>query len=193
MAKLVPRPDLSFWERLYFVEIFKGLLTTAGHAQRNLVGSDPFPTLNYPEEAPQLPRDYRARHRLMKRPDGNPRCVACFMCSTACPARCINIIAEDATGVDGHIEKRPAKFEIDLLLCVFCGFCVEACPCDAIRMDTRDGVMVADNRAAFVMSKEKMLGWEPKDYPAEDLRSQEAPGGLKHAAALAEFRAGSHH
>ncbi len=193
MAKIVPRPKLSFWESIYFVEIFKGLATTFGHAQRNVLGQDPFPVLNYPEERPQVPQDYRARHRLMKRPDGSPRCVACFMCSTACPARCINIVAEEADRTD--IEKRPAKFEIDLLLCVFCGYCVEACPCDAIRMDTKDVVAVADNRAAFVMTKEKMLDWNPRDYPAEDVQSQKAPGGLLHAKALAEFNAptATHH
>ena len=188
MAKVIPRPQLSFWENIYFVEIFKGLTTTWGHAQKNLIHGD-FPTRNYPDELPDLPRDYRARHRLMKRPDGTPRCVACFMCSTACPARCINIVAEESTRLD--IEKRPAKFEIDLLLCVFCGFCVEACPCDAIRMDTTLGVMVADTRAEFVLTKEKLMDWAPADYPATDTQSQKAPGGSLHAQALADFNSGN--
>ena len=190
MAKIIPRPNLSFWESLYFVEIFKGLATTWGHAQKNLLHGD-FPTRNYPDEKPDLPRDYRARHRLMKRADGTPRCVACFMCSTACPARCINIVAEESDRVD--VEKRPAKFEIDLLLCVFCGFCVEACPCDAIRMDTTLGVMVADNRAEFMMTKEKLMDWEPKDFPADDTQSQKAPGGTLNAQALVELNSGTKH
>jgi NADH-quinone oxidoreductase subunit I len=191
MAKIVPRPNLSFWESIYFVEILKGLFTTIGHAKKSLVDPDNFPTLNYPEEAPRLPQDYRARHRLMKRPDGTPRCVACFMCSTACPARCINIVAEEAP--DRHIEKRPAQFEIDLLLCVFCGFCVEACPCDAIRMDTRLAVFAGDNRRDFVIDKAKLMDWDPKDYPASDLQSQKAPGGALHAQALEEFKSGTYH
>ncbi len=190
MAKVIPRPNLSLWENLYVVEIFKGLMTTWGHAQKNLIKGE-FETRNYPEEAPALPRDYRARHRLMKRPDGSPRCVACFMCSTACPARCINIVAEEADRED--IEKRPKSFEIDLLLCVFCGFCVEACPCDAIRMDTTIGVMVYDNRRDFIITKDKLLDWAPADYPATDTQSQKAPGGSLNAQALAEFNAGSGH
>ena len=36
MAKVIPRPQLSFWENIYFVEIFKGLATTWGHAQKSL-------------------------------------------------------------------------------------------------------------------------------------------------------------
>jgi len=191
MAKVVPRPNLTFWESLYFVEIFKGLATTIGHAQKNLLHPSNFPTLNYPEEAPRLPQDYRARHRLMKRPDGSPRCVACFMCSTSCPARCINIVAEESP--DKHIEKRPARFEIDLLLCVFCGYCVEACPCDAIRMDTRQAVLSGDNRRDFVIDKGKLLDWEPKDYPLEDTQSQKAPGGALHQQALADFTSGTYH
>jgi NADH-quinone oxidoreductase subunit I len=191
MAKVVPRPQLSFWEKIYFVEIFKGLGITFGHAKASLTDAAHFQTLQYPDEAPNLPRDYRARHRLMKRPDGTPRCVACFMCSTACPARCINIVAEESP--DHHIEKRPAKFEIDLLLCVFCGFCVEACPCDAIRMDTRQAVLAADNRRAFVVDKERMMDWDPKDYPLEDTQSQKAPGGALHAQALQEFKSGTYH
>lgn len=184
MAKIIPRPKLTFWESLYFIEIFKGLMTTGAHARKNLIHGE-FETRNYPEEAPKLPRDYRARHRLMKRPDGSPRCVACFMCSTACPARCINIVAEEADRTD--IEKRPAKFEIDLLLCVFCGYCVEACPCDAIRMDTTIGVMVHDNRRDFVIGKAKLMDWNPADYPATDVQSQKAPGGSLNAEALAQF------
>ena len=79
MAKIVPRPNLSFWESIYFVEILKGLFTTIGHAKKSLVDPGNFPTLNYPEEAPRLPQDYRARHRLMKRPDGNCSRAASFL------------------------------------------------------------------------------------------------------------------
>lgn len=191
MAKVVPRNELTFWESTYFSEIFKGLWTTLGHAARSLVKPSAMPTLMYPEVKPDIPRDYRARHRLMKRADGEARCVACFMCSTACPARCISIVAEDSP--DKHIEKRPAKFEIDLLLCVFCGYCVEACPCDAIRMDTTKAVLVGDNRRDFVVGKEQLMDWDPKDYPQSDVQSQKAPGGTLNAQALEQQRSGTGH
>lgn len=191
MAKVVPRPELDAWQRLYIGEIVSGLLTTLGHAVKSLTDPGHFPTLQYPEQRPNIPRDYRARHRLMKRADGTPRCVACYMCSTACPARCINIVAEESP--DKHIEKRPARFEIDLLLCVFCGYCVEACPCDAIRMDTTEAVIVGEDRASFILTKERLLDWDPKDYPADDIQSQKAPGGLLHEQALKELRSGTGH
>lgn len=191
MAKVVPRPELSFWERIYFIEIFKGLATTFGHAGKTLLKPESLPTLMYPEVQPDIPRDYRSRHRLMKRADGTPRCVACYMCSTACPARCISIVAEASP--DHHIEKRPKSFEIDLLLCVFCGFCVEACPCDAIRMDTKKAIIVGDNRRDFIATKEQMMGWDPKDYPADDIQSQKAPGGSLNAQALEALKSGTDH
>lgn len=191
MAIVVPRPQLTTAEKLYFVAIFKGLALTIGHAFRTLTKVETLETLDYPEVQPDIPQDYRSRHRLMQRPDGAPRCVACFMCSTACPARCIEIVAEESD--NQHIEKRPKVFDIDLLLCIYCGLCVEACPCDAIRMDTKKAILVEDARHKFIIDKDTMLDWDPKDYPAEDEISQQAPGGLRHDAALAAFRSGTGH
>jgi len=191
MAKVVPRPELTLAERLYFVEIFKGLKTTIKHAIKTVMNPNTMPTLDYPEVQPDIPRDYRSQHRLMKRPDGESRCVACFMCATACPAHCINIVSEDSD--DRHIEKKPKIFDIDLLLCIFCGMCVEACPCDAIRMDTKKAIIVDDARNKFVINKDSMLEWDPKDYPESDVVSQEAPGGVLNVQALKTFTSGTDH
>ena len=191
MAKVVPRPELSWAERIYFVEIFKGLALTLGHAIKTITKPDTLLTLDYPEVQPDLPQDYRSRHRLMKRQDGSPRCVASYMCSTACPARCINIVAEESG--DHHIEKRPASFNIDLLLCIYCGLCVEACPCDAIRMDTQKAILVEDARQKFIIDKDSLLDWQPSDYPETDVTSQQAPGGNLNAQALATFQSGTAH
>lgn len=141
MATRVVTPSLeqprSWWERAYLGEVLRGLGITISHLIRNMadlrrnrVGI----TYQWPEEPKPLPPTFRGEHRLMHRPDGTPRCVACNCCATACPANCIDIIGAD-TGHDG-VEKYPIKFDIDILQCVYCGLCVEACPCDAIRMDT---------------------------------------------------------
>jgi NADH-quinone oxidoreductase subunit I len=98
---------------------------------RNIRGSV---TYQYPEEQRPLSKRVRTRHRLTQREDGSPRCVACMMCETVCPARCINIVAKE--NPDPNIEKMPASFDLDLGMCVYCGYCVEVCPEDAIRMDT---------------------------------------------------------
>jgi NADH-quinone oxidoreductase subunit I len=139
------RRSLNFWERIYLPEVIRGLNLTARHFfvnlgrhTLNLVGvktEEPgAATIQYPDVARPHAERLRSLHRLVPRPDGTPRCVACMMCETVCPAFCIRIVAEEVD--DPDIEKRPRSFDIDLGRCVFCGFCVEACPEDAIRMDT---------------------------------------------------------
>jgi NADH-quinone oxidoreductase subunit I len=137
--------DRGLWVNSYIPEILKGLKITAKHFVVNMSihilrlfgiktrgrGSV---TYQYPEERRPLSPRVRSLHRLVKREDGTPRCVACMMCETICPAKCIYIVAQEHP--DPNIEKQPAKFDIDIGICVFCGLCVEACPEDAIRMDT---------------------------------------------------------
>ncbi len=141
-------------ERSYLFEVFRGLGVSLGHFVRNLIHQEKMPTIQYPEEKLVMPERFRARHRLMQRDDGTPRCVACFCCQTACPADCISI--ESSEREDEH-EKVPARFDINILRCVFCGLCVEACPCDAIRMDTGLYELADDNREALVYDLNKLL------------------------------------
>ena len=185
MARTVPRPEMTLVEKIYVWEVLKGLGVTFGHFIRGFIKPESLPVRSYPEIQPDIPRDYRSRHRLMKRPDGEPRCVACFMCSTACPANCISI--EAGASSDPRIEKKPAKFDIDLLVCVFCGLCAEACPVDAIRMDTRKAMLAADKREKFRVGLSDLLDWDPKDYPETDVQSQKAPGGTLNAQARKEW------
>ncbi len=191
MAKVIERREMTLVEQAYLVEAAKGLYVTAKHLVRGFFQHETLPTVSYPEQVIPIPQNYRAHHRLMKRPDGDPRCVACFMCSTACPARCISIEAEEAK--DGHIEKKPKKFEIDLLVCVFCGLCEEACPVDAIRMDTKNVAVVGDSRDQFVRDMNSLLDWNPADYPADDEQSQKAPGGRLNDQARTEWAGGTGH
>lgn len=139
------RPDLSLAERLYVPEVLRGVAVTAGHFVRNLAlhvlhaagiarEQRAMVTTQYPEERKVYPESYRGSHRLTLKPDGAVRCTACFLCATACPAKCIHI--EAGQHPDPQVEKFPVRYEIDTLQCIYCGMCVEACPCDAIRMDT---------------------------------------------------------
>ncbi|MCB9736162.1 MAG: NADH-quinone oxidoreductase subunit I [Deltaproteobacteria bacterium] len=130
----VKRPELTFAEKLYIPEVVKGLAVTTRQLVKNVFTRKDITTRQYPEEKRPYPDRFRGRHRLMWDDDKNVRCVACMLCSTACPANCIHIVAGDRG--DDKVEKYPVSFEIDLLVCIYCGFCEEACPCDAIRMDS---------------------------------------------------------
>lgn len=154
-------------ERVYLPEVVKGVGLTFGRFVHNLVKHflslfSRSPRLRgdvthrYPDSLPHYPPRFRGQHRLTLKEDGSVRCTSCFLCATACPARCIHI--EPAEHPDPRVEKYPARFEIDTLLCVYCGYCVEACPVDAIRMDT--GVHPKVYRANpnnFIEDKETLL------------------------------------
>jgi len=155
-VKIVERHGSSFKDKTYVWAIFSGMKTTFKKFTSNLSDTTSVPTSEYPETQPDDITDrYRGMHRLTHRDDDSVRCVACFMCATACPADCIFIEAEERD--DGVDEKQPSRFDIDLLECIFCGYCVEACPCDAIRMDTGIFSIIARERKDFVVNKEQLL------------------------------------
>jgi NADH-quinone oxidoreductase subunit I len=112
-------------------------------------------TVQYPEQRKPLAPRHRSLHRIVPRPDGKPRCVACLLCVTVCPSECITVEAADDP--DPEVQKTAALFTIDLTRCCFCGFCVEACPEDAIRMDTATIELAAGSRESLVYGLDRLL------------------------------------
>ncbi|HET8646212.1 MAG TPA: NADH-quinone oxidoreductase subunit I [Vicinamibacteria bacterium] len=130
-------------------------------------------TIQFPEEKRATSRRYRGVHILTQRADGSPKCVACYMCATVCPAECIHIEAGERPEKD--IEKYPTRFEIDLLRCVYCGFCVDACPEEAIIM-SRENDLVGTSREELIIDRDRLMdraklveygpGYRPEDHDA---------------------------
>jgi NADH-quinone oxidoreductase subunit I len=109
-------------------------------------------TVQYPEERPVLPRRYKGRIILSRDSRGGERCVACYLCATACPVDCISLqAAQDAAG-----RRYPEFFRINFSRCIFCGFCEEACPTYAIQL-TPDFEMGEYYRQNLVYEKEDLL------------------------------------
>lgn len=167
VLRLAP-PPMNRLEGVYIPEIVKGFGTTLRHFFTSFGQSKFSPkktsrTMQYPEvRREDLPvedggmqkSNFRGVHRLNRDEAGRVKCVACMMCPTICPARCIHITAGESPWDDR--EKYPVKFEIDELRCIFCGMCEEACPVDAIELTTEYDI-VGLSRNEMVFDKEKLL------------------------------------
>ena len=158
---VLEEPKLTLGDQFYLPQVLNGLGTTLKHKFKVFGGGEI--TIQYPEERREdkaiedggmLLRTYRGVHRLNKDEEGRVKCVACFMCSTACPARCIHIEAEESPWMDR--EKYPAKFDIDELRCIYCGMCEEACPVDAIELTSLYDI-VGLTRQEMIFDKSKLL------------------------------------
>ena len=150
----------DFAERVYLVEILKGMGLTLQHLARNLVTygrkNQSVVTVQYPDEHREYSPRFRGRHRLKRNEDGSLRCVACKLCQANCPSRCISIEAEAYP--DAAKGNFPSRYEIDITRCIFCGYCVEACPKDAIEMT--DIMEMADTHRAIYDKEFLLLGKE---------------------------------
>ncbi len=109
-------------------------------------------TVLYPEQLPVLPPRFRGRIILSRDPDGGERCVACYLCSAACPVDCIALQATQ----DEHGRRYPEWFRINFSRCIFCGYCEEACPTYAIQL-VPDFEMSEYDRTQLVYEKEDLL------------------------------------
>jgi NADH-quinone oxidoreductase subunit I len=145
----VKEPQYGLLDAMYLPAIAEGVRTTVRH----LFKPDTI-TEQYPEEKPNLPHNYRGVHRLNRDDQGRVKCVACFLCATACPARCIEIVGDKAPWPDR--DKYPTKFVIDELKCIYCGMCEEACPVDAIEL-TSIYDLVGYSREEMLFDREKLL------------------------------------
>jgi NADH-quinone oxidoreductase subunit I len=168
MATRVVTVDRNVKAGLY--PIFIGMALTFKNLWRSLVLRK-HSTIEFPEKHRNVSGRYRGVHLLTVREDDTPKCVACFMCATVCPAECIYI--ESGERPEETIEKYPTRFEIDLLRCVYCGFCVDACPEEAIFM-SRENDLVGTTREELIMDRDRLIargkladvgaGYRPEDH-----------------------------
>jgi len=109
-------------------------------------------TVRYPDVQPVLAPRWKGRIILSRSPDGQERCVACYLCAAACPVDCIALQATQ----DEHGRRFPAWFRVNMGRCILCGYCEEACPTYAIQL-TPDFEMGEYAREHLVYEKEDLL------------------------------------
>ncbi len=138
--------------------ILRGLLVTARHFVRNLLGflrgRRTIATILYPEERQAWSPAMRGMPVLVQMENGKERCVACGLCEWACPVDCITIYPAETTDA---IERYPEVFTIDMSRCMFCGFCEEACPEEAIVMSQRVAITTTDWRGSLWQKQDLLV------------------------------------
>ncbi len=154
-SKVVSDKEMTFMEKLYLPEIFKGMAITLRHALQGPKGK----VYAYPEQQRPRAKVWRGLHVLKRDEEGRERCTACGLCAVACPAEAITMTAAERTRDEKHLyreEKYAAVYEINMLRCIFCGLCEEACPKSAIYLTDRL-VDVEPPRGSFVYGKDKLV------------------------------------
>ncbi|MDD5542613.1 MAG: NADH-quinone oxidoreductase subunit NuoI [Acidobacteriia bacterium] len=149
--------------------IAKGYSITFKHLFRPTI------TENYPDVMPKFEERYRGIHELQRDENGLEKCVACFLCSAACPANAIYIEAAENTDQErfSQAERYAKIYNIDYGRCIFCGFCVEACPTDAITHGHKFEYAIYDTKD-LVYTKDKLLVPNPKKAHSSSVEEKAA-------------------
>lgn len=158
MAYTVPRPNLTWREKLYLPQVIGGLAITFKHLKNMLLGRTKV-VMQYPEEKwdAHMPEHYRGAPTLVRDELGRERCVACQLCEFICPPRAIKIVPGElpAESRFAKVEKYPQEFNIDMIRCIYCGLCEEVCPEQAIFL-RKDYAITGLTRADMIHDKARL-------------------------------------
>jgi len=172
LKKLEP-PKMTLADRFFLPQIAAGLVVTGKHIL-GVAFQDKAITVQYPEVQHVPSPVYRGVHRLNKDEEGRPKCVACMLCATACPAHCIDIVGATAPESWPDREKYPENFIIDELRCIYCGMCEEACPVEAIEL-TGLYDLTGLSREEMIFDKTKLLSVYDATRDAEPMKYTTVP------------------
>lgn len=159
MTYTVPRPNLTWGEKLYLPQVLGGLIITFRHFKNMILGRTKV-IMQYPEEKwdAHMPPHYRGAPTLVSDEHGRTRCVACQMCEFICPPKAIRIKPGEIVPESkwARVEKYPEEFDIDMIRCIYCGMCEEVCPEQAIFL-RKDYAITGYTREQMVHNKQRLI------------------------------------
>jgi NADH-quinone oxidoreductase subunit I len=146
----------DFLRRIFLIDLLKGLRLTFSYQR-----PDATCTEQYPLERPPVAERYRGAPRLNNHPEsGETLCIACNLCSIACPE---NLIVVGWARTEDR-KKRLTTFTYDLSRCMFCGLCEDACPVDALEL-TQDFEIANYTREGMIWDRQALEeGPKPARY-----------------------------
>ena len=176
--KKIERKPLTLAEKTYLPQIASGLKVTFKNIFKPTV------TLQYPEERPEIPENYRGVPTLVKDPNGREKCVSCQLCVFVCPPKAIRITPGELEeeSENAHVEKAPEEFEINMLRCIYCGYCEEVCPEEAIWLQDIFSVS-GYTREELIYKKDKLYelgGTLPDKHLKWDKKKEAEEAGNPH-------------
>lgn len=142
------------WLRtIFLVDLVEGLRVTFRQQHPRNVVTEP-----YPASRPKVGERYRGAPRLNINPEtGETLCIACNLCSVACPE---NLIVVSSERNEQTRRKELTTFTYDTSRCMFCGLCEDACPVDALEL-TQDFELATYTREGQIWDRQ-MLEEGPK-------------------------------
>ncbi len=146
----------DFLRRIFLIDLLKGLRLTFSYQRPDAICTE-----QYPLERPPVAERYRGAPRLNNHPEsGETLCIACNLCSIACPE---NLIVVGWARTEDR-KKRLTTFTYDLSRCMFCGLCEDACPVDALEL-TQDFEFANFSREGMIWDRQALEeGPQPARY-----------------------------
>lgn len=103
----------------------KGLITGLRVTLKHFFGEKS--TFCYPEEKLPMTEHFRGGHLVLD----YKKCIACTLCSLACPNQALDLKVKTDVNKKRHLE----KYIHDMGRCLYCDLCVESCAPKALTWD----------------------------------------------------------
>src|SRR3984957_12514355 len=138
----------KLFRTVFLVDLLQGLWVTFRNQNPKYICTE-----QYPSERPHVAERYRGAPRLNINPDnGETLCIACNLCSLACPE---NLIVVGWQRDDATRRKVLTTFTYDTSRCMFWGWWEDACPTDFLEL-TQDFEMAMYSREGAIWDRHRL-------------------------------------